>query len=150
MFRCACVYNKQHNKPQIKMKEILWAVSQHHFYGSYNLKFRKILSLFFIHTHLRSCSRMFKSSARFWIHKSSYIFFDHTQWHSGVKTISGSKSMSYVILLSRHPSPYSYPWYMHIIFGDWKFNKHTRSAILPTHSPLAVTSPMFSPLAKAL
>lgn len=27
---------------------------------------------------------------------------------------------------------------------------HTRSAILPTHSPLAVTSPMFSPLAKAL
>lgn len=64
---------KQHNKPQIKMKEILWAVSQHHFYGSYNLKFRKILSLFFIHTHLRSCSRMFKSSARFWIHKCSYI-----------------------------------------------------------------------------
>lgn len=29
-------------------------------------------------------------------------------------------------------------------------HKHTRSAILPTHSPFAVTSPMFSPLAKAL
>lgn len=29
-------------------------------------------------------------------------------------------------------------------------HEHTRSAILPTHSPLAVTSPMFSPLAKAL
>lgn len=28
--------------------------------------------------------------------------------------------------------------------------KHTRSAIFPTHSPLAVTSPMFSPLAQAL
>lgn len=27
---------------------------------------------------------------------------------------------------------------------------HTRSAILPTHSPFAVTSPIFSPLAKAL
>jgi len=25
--------------------------------------------------------------------------------------------------------------------------EHTRSAIFPTHSPLAVTSPMFSPLA---
>ena len=29
-------------------------------------------------------------------------------------------------------------------------NKHTRSAIFPTHSPFAVTSPIFSPLAKAL
>lgn len=28
--------------------------------------------------------------------------------------------------------------------------KHTRSAIFPTHSPFAVTSPIFSPLAKAL
>lgn len=31
-----------------------------------------------------------------------------------------------------------------------KTNARTRSATLPTHSPLAVTSPMFSPLAKAL
>lgn len=29
-------------------------------------------------------------------------------------------------------------------------NQHTRSATFPTHSPLAVTSPIFSPLAKAL
>lgn len=34
--------------------------------------------------------------------------------------------------------------------GEIKVDSNTRSAIFPTHSPFAVTSPIFSPFAKAL